>query len=52
MKYKLYFCIYLIVIIGLRFLEVMGLIWSDIDRDELLLYVNKIYKVFGSDKGF
>ncbi|HEN6396679.1 TPA: site-specific integrase [Streptococcus agalactiae] len=51
-KYKSHFCIYLIATTGLRFSEAMGLTWSDIDRDELLLHVNKTYKVFGSDKGF
>lgn len=51
-KYKSHFFIYLIAKTGLKFSEAMGLTWSDIDRDELLLHVNKAYKVFGSDKGF
>ncbi|HEN0363991.1 TPA: site-specific integrase [Streptococcus agalactiae] len=43
-KYKSHFCIYLIATTGLRFSEAMGLTWSDIDRDELLLHVNKTLK--------
>ncbi|EPW92146.1 tyrosine-type recombinase/integrase [Streptococcus agalactiae] len=51
-KYKSHFCIYFIATTGLRFSEAMGLTWNDIDENDMLLHVNKTYKVFGSDKGF
>lgn len=51
-KRQTHFCIYLIATTGLRFSEALGLTTDDIDCDNLIINVDKTYKVYSGDIGW
>ncbi|CAM2762592.1 integrase family protein [Streptococcus acidominimus] len=51
-KRQTHFCIYLIATTGLRFSEALGLTIDDIDCDNLIINVDKTYKVYSGDIGW
>lgn len=49
-KYSTYFTLYLIAVTGLRFAEVMGLTWDDIDFNKGIISINKSFDYSNTQK--